>query len=191
MIVAMIVACEIGFWALLAAGLALRYGARKPRAGAVVLLCEPVLELALLVVTVIDLKAGAEPDWKHGLAAVYLGYTAAHGHATVKWLDGIAAHRLAGGPKPVKRYGRQRAVHEWKLWLHSVLGAAVALGLLQLGIWYVGSGPRTVSLEDWQAVTLRVLVIHGVIALTYTLWPKKAPAGERSGDRSRVTSGKP
>jgi hypothetical protein len=175
-ILAMIVVCEIGFWVLLAAGLALRYAARKPRAGAAVLLCEPVLELVLLIVTVIDLKAGAEPDWKHGLAALYLGYTVAHGHATVKWLDGVVAHRFAGGPKPVKLYGKQRALHEWKLWLRSVLGAAVALGLLQLGIWYVGGGPRTASLESWQAVTLRTLGIHAVIAATYTIWPKKAPA---------------
>lgn len=98
MIVTLIVACEIAFWVLLAAGLALRYGARRPRLGAAVLLCEPVLELVLLAVTAVDLKNGAEPDWKHGLAAVYIGFTVGLGHSTIKWADARVAHRFAGGP---------------------------------------------------------------------------------------------
>ncbi|MCQ9707551.1 hypothetical protein M7752_14125, partial [Streptomyces sp. BSP1] len=107
MIVTLIVICEVGFWVLLAAGLGLRYLAKMPRTGAAVLLCEPLLEVVLLVVTVLDLRAGADPDWKHGLAAVYIGYTAAFGHYTVRWLDGHARHRLAGGPPPVRppRFG--------------------------------------------------------------------------------------
>ncbi|MFE0223223.1 hypothetical protein ACFW0U_20580, partial [Streptomyces albidoflavus] len=111
MIVTLIVICEVGFWVLLAAGLGLRYLAKMPRTGAAVLLCEPLLEVVLLVVTVLDLRAGADPDWKHGLAAVYIGYTAAFGHYTVRWLDGHARHRLAGGPPPVKppRFGAARA----------------------------------------------------------------------------------
>ncbi|MFD8121532.1 hypothetical protein ACFV3T_10575, partial [Streptomyces albidoflavus] len=118
MIVTLIVICEVGFWVLLAAGLGLRYLAKMPRTGAAVLLCEPLLEIVLLVVTVLDLRAGADPDWKHGLAAVYIGYTAAFGHYTVRWLDGHARHRLAGGPPPAKppRFGAARARHEVKLW---------------------------------------------------------------------------
>lgn len=59
MLVALIIACEIAFWVLLAGGLALRYLAKMPRLGAAVLLCEPLLELVLLVVTTLDLKNGA------------------------------------------------------------------------------------------------------------------------------------
>ena len=116
MIVTLIVLCEVGFWVLLAAGLALRYVARKPRLGAAVLLCEPLLEVVLLVVTAIDLKNGAEPDWKHGLAAVYIGFTVGLGHSTIKWVDARVAHRFAGGPPPVKppKYGMARAAHEWR-----------------------------------------------------------------------------
>src|SRR5690606_40282828 len=83
-IVALIVACEIGFWVLLAAGLAFRYLLRMPRTGLALLLCEPVLEVVLLVATALDLKNGAEPNWTHGLAALYIGYTVGHGHRTVK-----------------------------------------------------------------------------------------------------------
>src|SRR5690349_16582028 len=41
-LVTLIIACEVGFWALLAGGLALRYLAKMPRLGAAVLLCEPL-----------------------------------------------------------------------------------------------------------------------------------------------------
>ncbi|MFD3538787.1 hypothetical protein ACFWUQ_04720 [Streptomyces sp. NPDC058662] len=178
MIVALIIACEVGFWVLLAAGLALRYLARKPVLGAAVLLCEPLLELVLLVVTTLDLKNGAAPDWKHGVAALYLGYTVAYGHYTIKWLDGHAAHRFAGGPAPAGAgYGAARAVHEWKLWGRTVLAAAVALGLLQAAVWYVGASGDTDSLRAWQSGALRVVAIHALVAVAYTVWPKKAPAG--------------
>ncbi|MFG2295626.1 hypothetical protein [Streptomyces sp. NPDC048603] len=176
MIVALIIACEVGFWVLLAAGLALRYLAGKRRLGAAVLLVEPLLELVLLIVTTLDLKNGAEPDWTHGLAALYIGYTVAFGHYTIKWLDAHAAYRFAGGPKPPGAgHGKARAVHEWKLWLRTLAAAAVALALLQAAILYVGDAGDTGSLESWQFAALRVLGIHALVAAAYTIWPKKAP----------------
>ncbi|MEU9703198.1 hypothetical protein [Streptomyces sp. NPDC047981] len=180
MIVTLIVICEVGFWVLLAAGLATRYLLKMPRTGLALLLCEPLLEVLLLVVTAIDLKDGAEPSWRHGLAAVYIGYTVGHGHRTVKWLDGHAAHRLGGGPPPVKppRYGMARARHEGKVWLGSVTAAAVASGLLLLATWYVGDDGDTDSLQSWIYVAWRAAGIHGLIALSYAIWPKKAPQGE-------------
>ncbi|MET9321542.1 hypothetical protein ABZX75_15330 [Streptomyces sp. NPDC003038] len=178
MIVALIIACEVGFWVLLAGGLALRYLARMPRLGAAVLLCEPVLELVLLIVTTLDLKNGAEPSWKHGLAALYIGYTVGFGHYTIKWLDGHAAHRFAGGPKPAGAgYGTARALHEWKLWLRTLLAVAVAVGLLEAAVRYVGGAGDVSSLRSWQYGALRVLGIHAIVAAAYTIWPKKAPAG--------------
>ncbi|MFJ6053509.1 hypothetical protein [Streptomyces sp. NPDC092307] len=176
MIVALIIACEVGFWVLLAAGLALRYLAKMPRLGAAVLLCEPLMELVLLVVTTLDLKNGAEPDWKHGLAALYIGYTVAYGHYTITWLDGHAAYRLAGGPKPTgPGYGTERARHEWKLWIRTVIAAAVALTLLQSAIWFVGDAGDVSSLKGWQFSALRVVGIHALVAVAYTIWPSKAP----------------
>ncbi|WP_424891207.1 hypothetical protein [Streptomyces sp. XH2] len=181
MIVTLIVACEVGFWVLLAGGLSLRYLARMPRAGIAVLLLEPVLELVLLIATAVDLKNGAEPDIRHGLAAVYLGYSVGLGHATVKWVDVRFAHRFAGGPPPVKppKHGRERAVHEWRTAARWLLSCAVALALLQAAIWYVGDAGDTSSLRGWQSRVLFVAGINLVIALSYTIWPKRAPAAER------------
>ncbi|MFP3987861.1 hypothetical protein U9R90_10225 [Streptomyces sp. E11-3] len=184
MIVTLIVICEVGFWVLLVGGLALRYLARMPRAGLAVLLCEPLLEIVLFVVTAIDLKNGAQPDWKHGLAAVYIGFSVGLGHRTIKWADARFAHRFAGGPPPVRppKYGMARAVHEWQVAAHWVLAAAVALALLQGAVWYVGGDGDISSLRGWQQTMLLVIVINLVIAGSYTLFPKRAPAGAAASD---------
>ncbi|MFF3333762.1 hypothetical protein ACFYWX_30155 [Streptomyces sp. NPDC002888] len=180
MIITLIVACEVGFWVLLALGLAVRYLLKWRRTSVALLLCEPLLEVVLFVVTAIDLRGGAEPSWEHGLAALYIGFTVAYGHYMIRWLDGHAAHRLSGAPKPTgpPRYGRARARHEAKLWLRAVLGGAVALVLLQLAVWYVGDSGDVSSLRSFQWVALRTVGIYGLIALSYTIWPRKAPAGE-------------
>ncbi|MFD7624597.1 hypothetical protein ACFV7Q_00880 [Streptomyces sp. NPDC059851] len=187
MLVTLIIACEVGFWVLLAGGLALRYLARMPRLGAAVLLCEPLLELVLLVATTLDLKNGGEPSWRHGLAAVYIGYTVGYGHYTVNWLDRHAAYRFAGGPKPPGAgYGMERAAHEWKLWLRTLAGAAVAVALLQGAIWFVGGAADTSALEASRFAVLRVVGIHAIVAATYTLWPRKAPSVAGAPDSGLV-----
>ncbi|MFK8910593.1 hypothetical protein [Streptomyces sp. YS-3] len=178
MIMTLIVVCEVGFWVLLAGGLALRYLAKMPRTSVAVLLCEPLLEALLLVVTVIDLRNGAEPDWKHGLAAVYLGFSVAMGRWTVRWCDAWFAYRFAGGPRPAKAPagGTARAVHEWRTAGRWVLAAALAIGLLQGGIRYVGGDGDVSSLRMWQQRMVWVIGINLIIALSYTLFPKKAGA---------------
>ncbi|MFB7342073.1 hypothetical protein [Streptomyces hydrogenans] len=183
MIVTMIVVCEVGFWVLLAAGLTARYLLRMPRLGMALLLCEPLLEVLLLVVTAMDLKNGAEPAWRHGLAAIYLGYTVGHGHRTVKWLDGHAAHRLGGAPPPPKppRYGMARARHEARIWLGSVIAAAVTAALLLAAIRYVGDAGDTSKLEATIGGVWRIVGIHGLITLSYAIWPKKAPETDPEG----------
>ncbi|MFD6419846.1 hypothetical protein [Streptomyces sp. NPDC060194] len=184
----LVLACEVAFWVLLVAGLGLRYLLRMPRTGAALLLCEPLLELVLLAATVIDLRNGAEPQWYHGLAALYIGYTVAYGHYTVTWLDGHARHRFGDGTPPVRppRYGTARAAHEGRLWLRTVLLAAVASGLLLLGTWYVGDAERSAPLTGAIRLAWRVAGIHGLIALSYAVLPRRAPAGE---EREKALAG--
>ncbi|MER6788701.1 hypothetical protein ABT330_29495 [Streptomyces sp. NPDC000658] len=180
MIVALIVACEVAFWVLLAAGLAFRYVFRMPRLGLALLLCEPLLEVVLFAVTAVDLRNGAEPDWRHGLAAVYIGFTVGLGHSTIRWVDARVAHRFAGGPPPERppRYGTARAVHEWKVAGRWILAALTAAALLQAAVWYVGGDGGTDSLRAWQQRMLFVVGVNLVIAVSYTLFPKKRPQGE-------------
>ena len=70
MIYAVIVACEVGFWLVLTAGLGARYVLRRPRLGAVLLMTVPVVDLVLLVATVMDLRGGGTASPAHALAAV-------------------------------------------------------------------------------------------------------------------------
>ncbi|MFF1441381.1 hypothetical protein [Streptomyces sp. NPDC058295] len=192
MIVGLIIACEVAFWVLLAAGLAFRYVFRMPRLGLALLLCEPLLEAVLFVVTAIDLKNGAEPDWRHGLAAVYIGFTVGLGHSTVRWADARVAHRFAGGPPPVRppKYGRARAVHEWKVAGRWTLAALVAVALLQAAVRYVGGDGETDSLRAWQLRMLWVIGINLVIAGSYTLFPKPEPKPEpNSGPKPEPNAG--
>ncbi|MFI2201727.1 hypothetical protein ACH47Z_13320 [Streptomyces sp. NPDC020192] len=178
MIVGLIIACEVAFWVLLAAGLTFRYALRMPRTGLALLLCEPLLEVVLFVVSAIDLKNGAQPDWRHGLAAVYIGFTVGLGNSTVTWADARVAHRFAGGPTPVKppRYGTARAAHEWKVAARWTLSCVVALALLQSAVWYVGSAADTSSLQAWELRMLWLIGINVIIAGSYTVFPKREPA---------------
>ena len=93
---------EIGLWVLLGAGLTLRYLARWRRASTLVLALIPLLDVALIAATAIDLRSGAAAGGTHGLAATYLGFSVAFGPALVRWADVRFAHRFAGGPAPVK-----------------------------------------------------------------------------------------
>ncbi|WP_329413653.1 hypothetical protein OG802_24460 [Streptomyces sp. NBC_00704] len=191
MIVALIVACEAAFWVLLAAGLACRYVLRMPRLGLALLLCEPLLEVVLFAVTVVDLRNGAEPDWRHGLAAVYIGFTVGLGHSTIRWVDARVAHRFAGGPPPVRppRYGTARAVHEWKVAGRWTVAALTAAALLQAAVWYVGGEGGTGSLRAWQQRMLFVVGVNAVIAASYTLFPKKRPRGEPEREPANLGRG--
>ncbi len=131
----------------------------------------------LFAVTAIDLRGGAEPNWRHGLAAVYIGFTVGLGHSSIRWADARVAHRFAGGPPPVRppRYGTARAVHEWRVAARWILASAVALALLQGAVWYVGDSGDTGSLRAWQQRMLWVIGVNVVVAASYTLFPKREP----------------
>ncbi|MCX5385703.1 hypothetical protein [Streptomyces sp. NBC_00083] len=189
MIVTLIIACEAGFWVLLAAGLALRYLAGMPRTSVAVLLCEPLLEVVLLVVTAIDLKNGAQPDWKHGLAAVYIGFSAAMGHHLVTRADAWVAYRFAGGPRPAgaPRGGAARTAYEWRTAGRFTAASVIAIALLQAAIWYVGGDGATASLRAWQGRMLVVIGINVVIALSYSVFPKAAGQAKPAGAKGRTS----
>jgi hypothetical protein len=151
MIVALIVASEIGFWVLLGAGLVARYLLRLRRLSVVLLVGSPVLDLVLLVATVVDLRRGGTAGPFHGLAAVYLGFSVMFGHAMIRWADQRFAHRFAGGPPPWKppKGGWARTRHEWREWGKAVAACAIAAALLGAGILMVGDAERSAHLLAW------------------------------------------
>jgi hypothetical protein len=160
-LIAVIAACEIGFWVVLGAGLVARYLLRLRRISAVLLVCVPLVDVVLLVATAIDLRSGGEATQIHGLAAAYLGFSVAFGHSMVRWADQRFAHRFAGGPPPWKppKYGAERVRYEWREWLKCLLAWAIACGLMLVLMYGIGSPDRAEALWAWIARLSTVLVI--------------------------------
>lgn len=152
MLVAAIVACEVGFWVVLAAGLTARYLLRWRRTGAALLVSVPLVDLALLAFTVVDLRRGGEPGTAHGLAAVYLGFSVAFGHSLVHWADVRVAHRWAGGPPPEPKPAGGTAARErlaWREFGKACLAAGIAAVLLLGAVALVGDRADTTPLLLW------------------------------------------
>jgi hypothetical protein len=178
MLLLVIVAAEIGFWVLLAAGLVARYPLGRRRLGAILLASVPLVDVGLLVATVIDLNNGATADFRHGLAAAYIGFSVAFGHSVIRWADQRFAHRFAGGPPPWRppRGGRERARHEWREFGKAALAWAVSVGLLLAAIAIVGDADRTEALQGWIARLTTILAVWSLWPITQTIWPSRQPA---------------
>jgi hypothetical protein len=66
----------------------------------------------------------------------------------------------------------------------------VALILLQLAVWYVGVSGDVSSLRTFQWMALRTVGLYGLIALSYTVWPRRTPGAraQRSPPGTQSTS---
>jgi pimeloyl-ACP methyl ester carboxylesterase len=174
MILGATIACEIGFWIVIAAGLAARYRWRSPRFGAALLALAPTVVLALLVATAVDLHRGAVASWHHGLAVLYLGFSLAYGHRMLRWADSHFAYRFGGGTRPGAPMGRDYARQCWGDVVRTLLGASICGALLLGMIVWIGSVRRSAGLDAIYPVLALVVVIDVLWAVSYTLWPRKA-----------------
>lgn len=170
-----IVASEVGFWALIVAGLVARYLLRRRTLGLALLACAPLVDLVLLVAATVDLRAGAEAAVPHALAAVYIGVSVAWGSRIVSWADARFAHRFAGGPSPARppKSGRAHAARERREWLRHALAWGVGCALLGLAALLVGDVDRSRALWSVAALWTLVLGIDFLISFSYTLWPRR------------------
>jgi hypothetical protein len=175
-----IIGCEIAFWVLLVLGLALRYRARRTRIGAAVLVCVPLIDLILLVVTVLHLRSGGTPEPASGLAAAYLGASVAFGPGIVRRMDARFGHRHGEGPPPARppKHGDERARYEWSEFLKAALAFVVASLLLLGGVALVGGLARGEPLLAWIPKLGMVLLIWLAVAASYTVWPAR-PKGAK------------
>ena len=176
MILGVLVACEIGFWVLIALGLTALYVLRRPRLGAVLLILTPVVDLVLLAAAALDLRGGGEASFAHALAAIYLGFSVAYGHRMVRWADVRFAHRFAGGPAPAKLYGARYAAACWADVLRTALALGIAAGILWLLMLIAADGTDVTALEGVFPILGVVFAIELIWAISYTVAPKRAPA---------------
>jgi hypothetical protein len=180
----LIVGAELAFWLTLFSGLTARYGLRRPHLGLALLAATPLVDVALLAATTIDLRSGGEAAVPHALAAVYIGVSVAWGRQLIGWADARFAHRFAGGPPPMRpaRTGRAHAARERREWLRHLRAWAVGTALLGLGVVVVGDVERTQALDNVAALWTLILAIDFLISFSYTLWPRS--------DRRLAASGK-
>lgn len=178
MIVALIVACEIGFWVLIVAGLVARYLLKQPTLGIVLLALTPVVDVVLLIVTALDLIAGATATVFHGVAAIYLGFSLVYGKRMIRWADKRFAHKFANGSAPVVLSGRAYAVACAKDLVRTVVAAIIAAGVTGVLTLVAGDPDRTTQLYGVYQILFLIVAIEAVWTVSYFIWPKKSPAAK-------------
>jgi hypothetical protein len=174
MILALIIACEIGFWVAIVGGLSARYLLGARGLGAALLASAPLIDLVLLAAVVVHLTRGATASWHHGLAALYIGFSVTYGHRMIAWADTRFAHRFAGGPTPAKLIGWGYTKQCWSDVIRTLGAAVIAAGIIAAITAGVDDPTRTDPLTAWYGILGIILAIELLWALSYTVWPRKA-----------------
>ena len=173
----LIIACEIGFWVFVLAGLATRYIWKKKKLSTFLLICTPIVDLILLIVTVFDLKNGTVATAIHGIAAIYIGISIAFGIQMIKWADERFKYRFGNGKKPVKiKHGKAHAKKEREGWCRHLLSWLIGGGILMGIISYINNHTQTEALLRTMQFWSLILIIDLIRSFSYTLFPKNEKA---------------
>ncbi|MDQ0416069.1 hypothetical protein J2Z48_000227 [Croceifilum oryzae] len=170
----MIVTCEIMFWVVIGLGLVTRYVWKMKRLGLFFLSLTIIIDLALLIMTGIDLYKGATATVAHGIAAVYIGISIAFGERLIQWTDErFRYYVLKQGEKPVKRFGTEYAKHYLKGWIRHVLAYLIGAGLLAGMIYVIDDPSQTEAFSGILRGWAVVLGIDLIITISNFIWPSK------------------
>lgn len=97
-----ILAAEALFWILVIAGMVARYVFRMPTASKFLLLAVPVVDIALLIAVIIELRSGQPAGIEHQLVGLYLGISIILGPGLIRWCD-EKVRNLSSGKKRVPK----------------------------------------------------------------------------------------
>lgn len=167
-----IVCCEILFWVFIVAGLIMRYGFRREKLGFRLMAMSPVIDIVLLVLTVLDLSRGSTATLAHGLAAIYIGVSLAFGKQMIAWADGV--YRRVILKEQVAKERISRARRERNGFYRHILAFLIGGALLGAMILWLGNTEQTESLLRTLQLWGLVLVIDGVISMSYTVFPARS-----------------
>lgn len=167
----LIVGCEIAFWVVLFLGLAARYLFKRKKLSQILLLSLPLLDIALLSFTAVDLRSGALASFAHGLAAAYVGFTVAFGGIAVAWADQHFAHWFAGAPTPAAAPTRGWLAlrYELLLWVRCLVAVAITLILLAALIAFVDDETATEALRERFRIPIGCAVFWFIFGPLWTL----------------------
>ncbi|WP_313491722.1 hypothetical protein [Exiguobacterium sp.] len=167
-----IVCCEILFWVFIVAGLIVRYGFRREKLGFRLMAMSPVIDIVLLVLTVFDLSRGSTATLAHGLAAIYIGVSLAFGKQMIAWADGVYRRVILREQVAKERISRAR--RERNGFYRHILAFLIGGALLGAMILWLGNTEQTESLLRTLQLWGLVLVIDGVISMSYTVFPARS-----------------
>ncbi|MGI1805555.1 hypothetical protein ACRPK8_07435 [Exiguobacterium sp. TDN 0502] len=167
-----IICCEILFWVFIVAGLIVRYGFRREKLGFRLMAMSPVIDIVLLVLTVFDLSRGSTATLAHGLAAIYIGVSLAFGKQMIAWADKM--YRRIILREQVSRERISRARKERNGFYRHILAFLIGGALLGAMILWLGNTEQTESLLRTLQLWGLVLVIDGVISMSYTVFPARS-----------------
>ncbi|MFB9974102.1 hypothetical protein FPQ10_09025 [Allobacillus sp. SKP2-8] len=169
-----IVACEVGFWIFIIAGLVMRYIFNQKRIGILLLAMTPVVDLILILVTGIDMYRGGEPTTADAIAPIYIAVSIIYGKSIIQWADERFAYYVKReGPKPPRRVGIEYAKHSMKGSLQHILAYMIGGAILLFMIYYIGNDTDTTVLESTLKFWGIIVIVDNVISLTYFIWPRE------------------
>ena len=113
--IAWIITAEITFWIVII-GLICRYVFKIPKLSIFFFALTPVIDLLLVILTAMDLKAGTPASTSHGIAVIYIGVSIAFGKTMITWADEkFQKWFLKSGQKNEPLTGVKKGKHEMKI----------------------------------------------------------------------------
>ncbi|WP_068984728.1 MULTISPECIES: hypothetical protein [Lysinibacillus] len=172
--IAWIITAEIAFWIVIILGLICRYVLKMPKLSIFFFALTPVIDLLLVTLTALDLKAGTSASISHGIAAIYIGVSIAYGKTMITWADEkFQQWFLKSVHKKEPLTGMAKGKHEMKMLGQHIVAFIIGTGLLYAMSLFVGSNSDTSPLFQVMKVWGIVLAIDTAISISYVLFPKK------------------
>ena len=172
--IAWIITAEVAFWIVILLGLICRYRFKKTTLSIVFFALTPVIDLILIALTVMDLRAGTPASTSHGIAAVYIGVSIAYGKTMIAWADEKFQQWFLKQPLTKERLtGLAKGIHEMKMLGLHVIAYAISACLLYAMIVFIGQLTDTSSLLQVMKVWGIVLIVDAVISISYIIFPSK------------------
>ncbi|OXS73479.1 hypothetical protein B1B04_12195 [Lysinibacillus sp. KCTC 33748] len=142
--IAWIITAEISFWIVIIIGLICRYVFNMPKLSIFFFALTPVIDLFLVILTAMDLKAGTPASTSHGIAAIYIGVSIAFSKTMITWADEkFQKWFLKSNQKNEPLTGVKKGKHEIKMLSQHIGAFIIGAGLLYAMSLFVGSNSDT------------------------------------------------
>lgn len=169
-----IILAEISFWIFILLGLMTRYIIKQGKLSIWFFGATPLIDFTLLILTIFDLKNGADATMAHGIAAIYIGVSIAYGKQMIKWADiKFQYYFLKIDNRPAKLYGMERGKKEIRDFFKHLIAYLIGGTFLWGMIYFLGNKTNTENLMNTWRIWSTILGIDFIISISYLLFPTK------------------